>query len=247
VVLAAGGIEWALLINTLSFMAVIGALASLRRPPRSGGFALQGLGKALWTDIARGMAVAYDDAGLRLVLAIALVVSVLVAPFISLVPVFAIQVLGLGGSATSLLVTAQGAGAVAAALGVGSLVDTFGRTRVLKGALLTLGPITTLYWLAPSLALAAGGIFLLGASYMICMTGIHTVCQLRSPAELRARVGSLFGMMFNGGYATGVWMQGALADRLGVRFITVLTSLLFLALVLGLYLLRPRSFDATEA
>jgi predicted MFS family arabinose efflux permease len=118
---------------------------------------------------------------------------------------------------------------------------------VLKGSLLALGPITTLYWLAPSLPLAAAGIFLLGGTYMICMTGIHTACQLRAPTELRARMISLFGMMFNGGYASGVWLQGALADRLGVRFITVLTSLLFLALVLSLYLLRPRSFDAAEA
>jgi MFS family permease len=246
-VLAAGGIAWALFINTLSFLAVIASLAFLRRPVRSGGFTLQGLGKGLWTDIAQGMAAAYQDAGIRLVLAITLAVSVLVAPFISLVPVFAIKVLGLGGSATSLLVTAQGAGAVAAALGVGTLIDSFGRTRVLKGALLVLGPIAALYWLAPSLALAAAAIFLLGASYMVCTTGFHTVCQLRAPRELRARMGSLFGMMFTGGYALGVWVQGALADRLGVRFITVLTSLLFLALVLGLYLLRPRSFDATEA
>ncbi len=246
-VLAAGGIEWALLINTLSFLAAIGALLRLRRPPRPASVAPQGLLQALWADMARGLAVAYHDAGIRLVLVAALVVSVLVAPFISLVPVFAIQALGLGGTATSLLVTAQGAGAVAAALGVGTLVDRFGRKGVLKGTLLALGPLTTLYWLAPSLKLAMGGIFLLGACYMICMTGIHTVCQLRAPVELRARMISLFGMMFNGGYATGVWLQGALADRLGVRFITVLTSLLFLALVLGLHLLRPRSFDATEA
>ncbi|HEX8700091.1 MAG TPA: MFS transporter, partial [Myxococcaceae bacterium] len=119
VVLAAGGLEWALLINTFSFLAAIIALLSLRQPLRAGTAAPQGLGKALWTDIARGLAVAHDDAGIRLMLASALAISVLVSPFISLVPVFAIKVLGLGGSATSLLVTAQGAGAVAAAIGVG--------------------------------------------------------------------------------------------------------------------------------
>jgi predicted MFS family arabinose efflux permease len=245
-VLAAWGLEWALLINTVSFAAVLAALSRLRQPPRTGGFAMRGLGKALWADISQGLRFARQDPGIRLVLWITLLASALVAPFIGLVAVFAIRVLGQGGSGTSLLVTAQGAGAVMAAVGVGLLVDAFGRSRVLVGAILTLGPLTALYWLAPTLPLAAVAIFLLGANYLMCMTGIHTVCQMRAPQELRARMSSLFGMMFNGGYALGVWLQGALADRLGVRFITVLASLSFLVLVLGQRLLRPRSFDTTQ-
>ena len=45
----------------------------------------------------------------------------------------------------------------------------------------------------------------------------------------------------------GVWAQGALADRIGVRFVTAGCAVLFLALVLTQRLLRPRAFDATEA
>jgi MFS family permease len=246
-VLATGGIAWALLINTLSFLAVLVALWRLRLPARSGGFASKGIVRALWGDIARGMDVVHKDAGIRLMFAITLLVAVLLSPFIGLVPVFAIQVLGGGGSDTSLLVSAQGAGAVVAAVVAGVLVDAFGRKRVLKGAILAVGPMATMYWLAPSLWWAAGGIFLLGATYMICMTSILTVSQLRAPQDMRARVSSLFAMVFNGGYALGVWLQGALADRIGVRFITVLTSVSFLALVLCVSLLRPRSFDSTEA
>jgi MFS family permease len=246
-VLASGGIAWALLINTLSFVAVLAALSRLRMPQRSGSFVLKGLWKALWVDIGRGVEVARKDAGIRLVLASTLVIAVLVAPFIGLVPVFAIKVFHQGASATSLLVTSQGAGAVLAAVGVGALVDVIGRKRVLEGVMLVLGPVAALYWLAPSLGLAAVGIFFLGASYMVCLTGIHTICQTRVPRELRARVSSLYSMVLNGGYALGVWLQGALADRVGVRFITVSCAVFFLALMLSLRLLRPNSFDATEA
>jgi MFS family permease len=246
-VLASGGIAWALLINALSFVAVLAALSRLRMPQRSSSFVLKGLWGALWKDIGRGVEVARKDDGLRLVLASTFVIAVLVAPFIGLVPVFAIQVFHQGASATSLLVTSQGAGAVLAAVGVGALVDAFGRKRVLEGVMLAMGPIATLYWLAPSLVLAAVGIFFLGASYMICLTGIHTVCQTRVPREMRARMSSLYGMVLNAGYALGVWLQGALADRIGVRFITVSAAVFFLALMLSLRLLRPNSFDATEA
>lgn len=247
VVLAMGGIAWALLINALSFVAVLAALSRLRGTRRPSTFALKGLLKSLWVDINRGMDVAMADKGIRLVLAGTFAIALFVAPFIGLVPVFAIRVFGLGASATSLLVTCQGAGAVVAAVGGGALVDAFGRKRVLEGSMLALGPIAALYWLSPTLTWAAVGIFMLGAAYMMALTGIHTVCQARPPRELRARMSSLYGMVLNSVYALAVWQQGALADRLGVRFITVSAAVFFLALMLTLKLLRPRSFDATEA
>lgn len=247
VVLAMGGIAWALLINALSFVAVLAALSRLRGTKRPSTFALKGLLKSLWVDINRGMDVAMADKGIRLVLAGTFAIALFVAPFIGLVPVFAIRVFGLGASATSLLVTCQGAGAVVAAVGGGALVDAFGRKRVLEGSMLALGPIAALYWLSPTLTWAAVGIFMLGAAYMMALTGIHTVCQARPPRELRARMSSLYGMVLNSVYALAVWQQGALADRLGVRFITVSAAVFFLALMLTLKLLRPRSFDATEA
>ncbi|WP_224368503.1 MFS transporter [Hyalangium versicolor] len=246
-VLAIGGIEWALLINTLSFVGVLAALSRLRAPTNTSTFVLKGLWKSLWTDIARGVDVARKDAGISLVLASTLIVALFVAPFIGLVPVFAIRVFHQGASAASLLVTCQGLGAVVAAVGGGVLIDAFGRKRVLEGVTLALGPIAALYWLSPTLVLAAVSIFLLGAAYMTCLTGIHTVCQARAPRELRARMSSLYGMVLNAGYALGVWLQGALADRVGVRFITVSSAVFFLALMVTLKLLRPRSFDATEA
>ncbi|MDY7233188.1 MFS transporter [Hyalangium rubrum] len=242
--LASGGIAWTLLINALSFLAVLVALSRVRtQPPSSSKLSVPGLVE----DIGRGMKAAHQDAGISLMLISTLVVAVLIAPFIGLVPVFAIRVFGQGASATSMLVTCQGAGAVLAAVGGGVLVDAFGRKRVLEGVLLALGPITALYWLAPSLPLAGVGIFLLGAGYMLCLTGVHTTVQSRAPREMQARISSLYSMLLSGGYALGVWLQGALADRLGVRFITVSASIFFLALVLSLRLLRPRIFDATEA
>jgi predicted MFS family arabinose efflux permease len=242
-VLATQGIAWALLINTLSFLAVLVALARMRPAAREGSTPLEGL----WAGISRGVRVALQDEGISRVLALTLAVSVLVAPFIGLVPVFAIRVFHQGAAATSLLVTAQGVGAVTAALSVGMLVERLGRKRLLEGTLLLLGLVAAAYWLAPSLTTAAAAIVALGALYMVTLTGLHTACQLRAPRELQARASSLYSMVLGVGYAAGVWLQGALADRIGVRFVTASASLLLFALVLSLRWLRPRYFEATEA
>jgi MFS family permease len=241
-VLATGGPAWALLFNTVSFLAVLVALARVR----GGGRAKEAARERLWPGIVRGMRVARRDAGIWLALAGTLGVSMLIAPFIGLVPVFALNVLGQDAAATSLLVTAQGVGAVSAALLGGTLVDRFGRGRLLEWTVLLLGPVAAVYWLAPSLPSAALAIFALGAVYLLTLTSLHTLCQARAPAELQARVSSLYSMVLGGGYAVGVWMQGALADRVGVRFITASAAGLFLALVLTLRSLRPRALASLE-
>lgn len=242
-VLGMGGPSWALFVNTLSFVGVLVALSRVQTPPRETGKAVQGL----WRQIAHGIKVARQDADISLSLWSTLIVAALVAPFIGLVPVFAIREFGQGAAATSLLVTCQGAGAVTAALVVGTLVDSLGQRRLLGYLALSIGAVSALYWLSPSLPLAAVSIFVLGANYMMLMSGTHTYCQSRVPRELQARMSSLYSMVLGGGYAAGVWGLGALADRVGLRFVTVSASVLFLALVLTLRLLRPRRFDGTDA
>jgi MFS family permease len=238
-VLATGGASWALLINTLSFLAVLVALSRVRMPPRDMGKVAQNL----WKQIAHGFSVVRADPDISLMLWGTLLVAGLVAPFIGLVPVFAIREFGQGAGATSMLVSCQGAGAVTAALVVGTLVDTLGQRRLLGIISLAIGAVSALYWLSPTLHVAAVGIVLLGASYMMMMTGLNSYCQSRVPRELQARMSSIYSMVLGGGYAAGVWGLGALADRVGLRFVMVSSSVLFLALVLTLRFMRPRSFD----
>lgn len=242
-VLATGGAFWAFALNALSFFAVLLALSRVLMPARPAVKKVENLGEGL----VRGVTVAWRDEGISLALGSTLAVSLLVAPFIGLAPVFAIRVLGQGAAATSLLVTCQGLGAVSAALAVGTVADRFGRKRVLEGCMLLIGPVAMAYWLSPTLGRAAFFMFFLGALYFGVMTGLNLVGQSRVPRELQARMSSLYSSVLGIGYAGGVWAQGALADRGGVRLVTVSACALFLTLVLTLRMWRPRSFDATEA
>jgi MFS family permease len=241
-VVSLAGVEWALLVNALSFLAVLVALAFVRgvtpaEAPRS---------ESLWAGIAQGVKVAREEPGITLALLGTLAVAFCIAPFTALAPVMAIRVLNLDAGATSLLVGAQGTGSLLAALAAGSLADRFGRGRLLEWCLLLIGLMAAAYWLSPSLPFAVVAVLGLGSLYMLTNTGLATLCQSRVPGELRARIASLSGMLLYAGFTAGVWLQGALADRLGVRLVTASAALSFFVLAVMLRSLRPRAFAVLE-
>ncbi|MBZ4371373.1 MFS transporter [Corallococcus sp. AS-1-6] len=239
-VLTKVGIAGALFVNTLSFLAVLLALAGMRGaastlPPKA---------EALWAGIMRGVRLAWTDPGIALALGSGALVGLLISPFVGLVPVFALKVLGGDATTTSMLLTAQGTGAVIAAFGSGALAARMGRRAFLETSLLLVGLCSAAYWLSPTLPVALVTLFILGAVYLVAFTGLKTVCQARTPPELQARVSSLFLLLVNAGYILGVWGQGALSDRVGVRPITAGCALLFFGIVVGMRTLRARGLAA---
>jgi MFS family permease len=242
-VIAAGGLAWAFGLNTLSFGAVLVALALIRLPPPAQ--RAPGRVRVLRT-IAQGMVAARRDPGIRTALLLLLATTFLVSPFIGLVPAVAIKVFDRGATGTSALVTAQGVGAVCSALAAGSLAGLLGRRRLLVAALLLVGPAAIAYGLAPAFPLAVAGIALLGFVYLAVLSGTSTVCQVRAPRELRARMASLFMLGVGGGHATGLVVQGWLGDRVGLPAVTATTGLLLLGIVVAVRLLRPDLLAAMD-
>jgi len=196
--------------------------------------------------IADGVVAARHDAGIRTALLLLLATTFLVSPFIGLVPAVAIKVFGEGAAGTSALVTAQGVGAVCAALAAGPLAARIGRGRLLVAALLLVGPLAAGYGLAPTFPLAVAAIAVLGFCYLNVLSGVSTVCQLRAPRELRARIASLFMLGVAGGHSLGLVVQGWLGDRVGLPLVTAVTGLVLLVIVAAIRLLRPALLAAME-
>lgn len=240
VVMAASGLGAAFALNALSFVAVIVAVATVRLPapePRLHGH--------LWAEIRTGVRVAHEDAGIRTALWLTFSVGALVAPFIGLLPVFAIQELGRGASGTSLLATAQGVGAIAAALVAGSLAVRWGRERLLTRASAALATLAALYWLSPSFGLAVLGIACLGASYLATLSTLSSVCLSRVSRLLQARVASLYGLVLSTSYGLGLLALGWAGDHFGIRRVMVTAALLCLAVVAVLK--RQGGFSGIDA
>jgi hypothetical protein len=86
----------------------------------------------------------------------------------------------------------------------------------------------------------------LGFVYLAVLSGTSTVCQLRAPRELRARIASLFMLGVGGGHALGLVVQGWLGDRVGLPEVTAATGLALLAVVVGVRVLRPDLLAAMD-
>jgi MFS family permease len=234
IVIAAGGVAWAFGINTLSFAAVLVSVALLRLPRRE-----PAAPEPVLALIRGGVRFAASERGVRTGLGFLAVMAVCVSPFIGLVPAVAIKVFDTGAPGTSALVTSQGVGAVMAAVATGSLAARFGSRAVLVTALTVLGPCAVLYAVAPTFPLAVAAIFALGFCYLLVLGGIASICQLRSPRELRARVSSLFMLVLGGGYPLGLLIHGWLGDHVGLRLVTSAGGVLMLATVIAVRVARP--------
>ena len=232
-----GGLAWALGINTVSFLAVIGVLLVLALPaPRHGGH------ERILAAIRSGVRYAWHEPGQRIVLESMALVTLFAAPFIALMPAMSIKVLHEGALGTSVLVTAQGIGAVAMGLSMGYLGRRYGHRRVLLAMITWLTPALLLYAYAPVLPLSALAVFAVGALYLGAFSSFTTITQLRAPQHLRGRVISVNLVILGTVYPASSVVQGAIADRVGLRATTAGAALLMGA---TLAVVRLRSPDRT--
>lgn len=243
VVIHYGSYAWALGINAVSFLAVVAVLVTLTlpRPERPSP------DEGIWAAIKDGIWFVRRDPGLRVSVAAMSVNTLLAAPFIALVPAMAIKVLDAGNAGVSVLVTAQGVGAVAMGVALGGLTAAHGSRRVLTGALTSLPVALLLYAYAPNLALSALGLVLVGALYLAAFSTFTTIAQVRAPNRLRGRVLSVNMVVLGVLYPIGSLVQGRLADAIGLRVTTALAGLLMAATVLAVRLARPNLGAAIDA
>jgi MFS family permease len=223
----------AFVLNAISFLAMLAALAALRLAPRPPVLD----DTKLWARIAVGARALAREPGVRAATTLMALVACTVSPFIALIPAMAQVRHGGGATLTSIFVTAQGVGAVGGALIVPVLVQRFGRRPFLLRSVFALGTVNVLYGLAPHPVLATVALVGMGACYIAVFSSLNTIVQLRAPAELRARMISLYFVALGALYPVGALVQGPLADRFGLTEVAVGSGLLLIA-VFGIAMLK---------
>ena len=228
--IAVGGIQVALWCNAVSFGAVMATLLLTRFPDR------RGARRPVFAALADGVRFARTSPDMRRMLAVMFVVIGFGSPFIALVPQVATNVFDGDESATSLLVTAQGIGAVVAAFTLGSVTLRLGARRVLVAASGAMALALVLYGSAPVLWLAAPALTLVGMTYGYAFTSMSGIAQHAAPDEMRGRVLAVNSFVLGTLYPVGALLQGAIADATSVRAVTAGSGLALagaLALVLA--------------
>jgi len=224
VAILAGSYSLVFALNAASFGAVIIALLLSRFAERPH----EPEKTKLRSQIVAGFRGAMAEPGCRLAIILIGITALLISPFIALIPAVAINVLHKGARGTSVLVTAQGIGAVAGALALTPLANRFGRRQVMVADLALVLPATiVLYAAAPTLWTAAAALVAVGAAYIGVLSGLMTVVQLRAPDYLRARILSLYMVALGVVYPIGAVIQGKLGDEFGLEAVVIATAALF--------------------
>jgi MFS family permease len=200
-------------LNALTYLWVISALVRLR--PRK----VTAVAPAeRWVGaMSAGLRYVRNTKALRAVLfrcaASVLPGSVLAALF----PLYARGVLRLSSGGFGLLLGCMGVGALLAAWRLPAI-----RVRVSPDRLLSLGAMAfagALVALACArvIPFAALGMIVAGVGWMTMLSGLNVAAQLATASWVRARVLSVYLLVFQGGLALGSLLWGEVAARLGVR------------------------------
>jgi MFS family permease len=235
--IALGGIQLALWCNAISFLAVIAAVSMVRLP------ASLGERRPVFAALGDGIRFARTTPSMRRMLTIMIAVVFLGSPFIAFVAQIATNVFGGTETATSVLVTCQGVGAVAAAFTLGSMTTRFGSWRVLVVSSAAMCVALVAYGIAPVFWLAALGLLLVGLTYGYAFTSFAGIAQKNAPDAMRGRVLAVNSFVLGILFPVGTLVQGAIAKVTSLRAVTA-GSGIALALVLGAIVLRGGGISA---
>jgi MFS family permease len=235
VALVLGSVGLCFLVNAASFIFVLIVFSFVRTAPRPKPTARV----RFFAETLAGARRAWSVKGCRNPILAIGAVAIVASPFISLVPAMAIITLHSGKIGTTWLVTAQGFGAVVAALALPVIAKRTSRVLALRGSVAALALSLLLYALAPSLILAIAALLLVGGSYMGTLAGLNTSVQMHAPLAERSRILSLYTLSLSIFYPLGAFVQADLARSFGVRDVTLVSAIVLVAVMGAVRIVKP--------
>ena len=205
--IAGVGIAGNFYLQALAYVGVATMVWQMRVPP----MATTTSASSVRQNLAEGARYVWRHPTLRAQMGLALIPVVVALPYVSLMPVFAKDVLDLGPGGFGLLMAAPGLGAVVGTLTIATLGDIRRKGLLLFGSLIALGIVLVLFSQSRSFPLSLGLLVLVGAFQMTYMTTNQTLLQVTTPDALRGRVMGIY-MLNQGLLPLGSLLAGTLAD-----------------------------------
>jgi MFS family permease len=232
---AAFGPAWCFTINGFTFIAVIIALLLMKLAP----FVPVDRAVSIIAEIKEGVRFAAGQPTIRVLILNLSILSLAGLGFVTLLPVWAVEVLGGDATTNGFLHTARGLGALSGAL----LIAAIGQSYV-RGRLFTIGTFVMpifLILLSFTRVLPTSFLALMGAGwgFMVIVNLSNTLVQTSVTDELRGRVMGLFTFTFFGFLPIGSLVNGALADQIGAPMTVQINAVILLAAAFLLFVRFP--------
>ena len=206
------GVGGLMLINSLSYIAIVVALILMRPQPVID----YGPRLSMLESIKEGISFIRGDPVLRWVVVLSIATALLTRPYIQLLPAEA-QLLGVGAVELSWLLAASGGGALVGALFTASLGGWRRRGALLVGAAFAHGTLLMFFGLQHSVVGALVFVGLTSLAVMVYLGMANTLMQTRAPDALRGRVMSVQTMVFIGFMPLGQMLLGSVGTFIGIN------------------------------
>ncbi len=239
---AAVGEGLCILVNAVSYVAVLVALLAMRLPERGP----RGHATPVLEGLTEGFRYAYGFQPMRSILQLVAFVSLVAVPTSVLLPVIATKVLGGGAGTLGFLVAAQGLGALAGALYLASRSSVRGLSGVIVWSAALFGASLIVVGISRLHVLSLAGLALSGFGMMVQMASSNTVLQTIVDDDKRGRIMSLYSMAYTGVSPLGSLLVGAAAGAIGAPVAIALGGIGCLIATLLFARERPALRDAVR-
>jgi MFS family permease len=238
-VIAAVGVPICFLANSVSYLAAIVALLLMRDLPH---VVAQHHEQPFLERIAEGAAYARREPVVGMLLIVVAVFSLFAMNRLTLIPLFADQVLHVGAHGFGFLLASMGLGAL-----VGALTLAFSPTR---GAdprrqfwMAMIWVVALLeFSISRTFVLSMATLFVAGYCQISFVATANNRIQTITPDHLRGRVMSLYAQALIGVGPLGSTQAGALATLLGAPWAMAIGAVIAGTVILGIRILRPEVF-----
>ncbi|HET6331129.1 MAG TPA: MFS transporter [Holophagaceae bacterium] len=233
------GPAWAFALNSLSFLAVVGALWQWKRAVPTRDLP----GERFLGAVKVGLRYARHSRPLQIILWRAVAFVFFTGIIFSLLPSLAIHHLKTSSEGFGFLLGCIGAGAVAATTFLPRLRARMATNRLLLAFhLIAVAGIAGLGFSTRSW-MAAVALFACGMSWLSVLSTVNTAIQLSVPSWVKARAFGCYTMAWGGALAVGATFWGAVAMRLGIRAAFIASGAGLLLATLLVHRLRIEALD----
>lgn len=212
ITIAAVGEAVCFLINTISFVAVIGALSMIRVPRKQSSSEPQPFKKSF----LEGLNYIYGSVPIRTLILLLATLSLVALPFTVLLPAYAKEILGGDSRILGYLMSALGAGSLTAALYMASRKTVVGLGGIISSNILLLGSAILFAGLSRNLWLSLAICYLGGLAMILLLSSVNTLIQTLTDEDKRGRVMSFYAMALMGTTPFGNLIAGSLASGIGI-------------------------------
>jgi MFS family permease len=217
---AALGPAWCFTINALSFLAVIVALLLMKIQHT----ARTVVSKSALKDIQDGFRYVRSQLVVRTVMIYVLMTSLFGMSFVTLMPAWAVTVLGGDATTNGYLQSARGIGALLGSLTLASVSGMVAKGKMITWGGLIFPALLIIFAQVIHLPFSLFLLFWIGFSYIFFINNSNALVQSLVPDELRGRVMSIYTLTFFGFMPIGSLLAGSVADRIGEPITVVLAS-----------------------